>query len=312
MDLRAAAYKYLDVRSESGDELDVLCPVHEDSNPSCRVNVKKGVYYCHTCHAAGKLEFVLKEMAGGYLTLSNEVDLLDMQGIELDPEPRFHSERWLDQFDDDGDYWTQERGLKMATVRRYRLGHDHALDQPTYPIRDERGRVLGVVRRRLEHWARPRYLYPDGVKVHEHLFGLHEATQDHGTSSVVYLTEGAIDAMALAEVGVVAMGMYGSKLGDAQVELLRRFGATVVVLAFDDDEAGDQAAWGWSTSPKRGQGKFIPGAVHKLKGFVVETVDWSLLRGPERPRGKARQLDPASLSRRKRRELVEAPLSLVD
>lgn len=306
MDLRSAAYKYLDVRAENGDELDVLCPVHEDRNPSCRVNTKKGLYYCHTCHAAGKLETLLKEMAGGHITISNEIDIHELDLSSLNGSSHHHPERWLDQFDGDDRYWIEKRGLKPSTVRRFRLGFDAANRQPTYPIRDLQGRVLGVVRRQLGRFVQTRYLYPDGVRVHDHLFGAFEAVSEYGSCSTVYLTEGAVDAMAMWEAGVVGLGIYGSRISEQQVSILRKLGANVVVLAFDDDAAGDKAVWGWRAPTKDGrEGKFIPGAVHMLKGFIVERIDWEMIRGPERPRSKSRQLDPASISRRQRRELIE-------
>jgi hypothetical protein len=304
VNLRTAAYRHLDVRKESGDELDIICPVHEDSNPSARVNVSKGVWYCHTCHASGKLEDLLKSIVGGGVIISNEVDIDRLTKPDLDDEPTYYRESWLDQFTGDIDYWA-ERGLKLSTIKRFRLGTDIETGYPVYPIRDEYGRVLGVTMRRTEKWARPKYLYPSGVKVHDELFGLYEARQE-ARSSEVFLTEGAIDAMALWDVGATAMAIYSSRISDEQVAKLRRFGPSVVTLAFDDDEAGDKAIWGWESK----RGGLIPGAVHALRGFVVQRVDWSLLRGPQRPQRRSQQLDPASISRRKRRELISSPLPI--
>lgn len=36
-----------------GDEVQSLCPFHEDSAPSLSVNLKSGVFYCHGCQAKG-------------------------------------------------------------------------------------------------------------------------------------------------------------------------------------------------------------------------------------------------------------------
>ena len=45
----------------SGDELDFLCPFHEDKTPSARVNFQKDVYFCHACGSKGNAVTYLKE-----------------------------------------------------------------------------------------------------------------------------------------------------------------------------------------------------------------------------------------------------------
>ena len=45
----------------SGDELDFLCPFHEDKTPSARVNLQKDVYFCHACGSKGNAVTYLKE-----------------------------------------------------------------------------------------------------------------------------------------------------------------------------------------------------------------------------------------------------------
>ena len=45
----------------SGNELDFLCPFHEDKTPSARVNIEKNLYFCHGCGAKGNSVSYLKE-----------------------------------------------------------------------------------------------------------------------------------------------------------------------------------------------------------------------------------------------------------
>ena len=45
----------------SGNELDFLCPFHEDKTPSARLNCEKDVFFCHGCGAKGNAVSYLKE-----------------------------------------------------------------------------------------------------------------------------------------------------------------------------------------------------------------------------------------------------------
>jgi len=90
-----------------------------------------------------------------------------------------------------------------------------------------------VVRRPLVPGVGPKYLYPSGIDVGRLLFNYrwHHA-------EVVVLTEGALDAIALWNVGVEAFAIYGSRLSEHQVKLIERIDPTYVVTCYDQDAAG--------------------------------------------------------------------------
>jgi DNA primase len=59
---------------------------------------------------------------------------------------------------------------------------------------------------------------------------------------IVYLVEGAMDVIALWEVGIHAYGIYGSRLSEAQCNLIMKNAPERVVLLFDQDPAGKACA----------------------------------------------------------------------
>ena len=38
-----------------GDEVQVLCPFHEDGDPSLSINLKTGLFHCHGCGVSGDI-----------------------------------------------------------------------------------------------------------------------------------------------------------------------------------------------------------------------------------------------------------------
>jgi DNA primase len=211
-----------------GVERPFLCPVHGDSRPSASLNVVKQVWFCYSCGAHGKL-------TGEDALLEPDYEQMRIWFLEKMEESRVYSERWLDRWDAAGvhPYWDERVGSEAA--RRFRLGSDPDRNAVTYPLRRPDGAVLGVVRRNLSDDG-PKYLYPKGVDVGRLLFNY-----DGDRRSVVVLVEGALDAIALWNVGVTAFAIYGAVLGPEQIKLIDRVDPEVIVTAYDQDTAGWRA-----------------------------------------------------------------------
>lgn len=201
------------------------CPIHDDRSPSARVNVATGKWVCMSCGARGKADAVVSDLRLEFRYLVER----------LDARPAPKPESWLDQFDAAGvhPYWLSR--FSEATARRYRLGYDLSRGRPCYPVRDEHGQPLGVTHRNLSDDG-PKYRYPKGVVTSHYLFGAHELDDP----DVVVLVEGATAALALADVGVPAVGSYGSVLHRKQAMQLT--GVRKVLVAYDEDKAGRKGA----------------------------------------------------------------------
>lgn len=97
-----------------GNERTFCCPVHDDQNASARVNVAKGVWYCHGCGAKGRVD-------GFYEP--DPMNLLE-QINDFAKEQRYYPESWLDIYDSPNDSYWRERFTKEAVVhvKDYRGG----------------------------------------------------------------------------------------------------------------------------------------------------------------------------------------------
>lgn len=225
------------------------CPVHQDTNPSARVNVETGKWVCMSCGAKG--------LAQNY---QPDPDLLldaAIDGLDRLEGRHYYAESWLDQFDggcgEPGDYWLSR--FTREACAKHRLGWDYAEGRAVYPFRGDDGEVFGVVRRALPG-ERPKYRYPTGVDASEHLFGYHRrlGSFDGRWPNVAILVEGAPDAVAVTEVEddldllsedvtTLALGCYGKVLHPRQIVLLMRLNLAMVVVAFNGDEWGRKGQW---------------------------------------------------------------------
>ncbi len=152
-----------------------------------------------------------------------------------------------------------------------------------FPLFDGRGRVRGFAGRILPGAEGPKYINsPEGPYFHKGrlLYGLHHARGAIAKAGRAVIVEGYTDVIALHEIGVQeAVASMGTSLTDEQLTELRRL-AAVLVLAFDADQAGQDAAL-------RGM------RLAEQKGFDVRIVPM--------PAGQ----DPAELAAQGR-EVVEA------
>ncbi len=146
-----------------------------------------------------------------------------------------------------------KRGLDEKTLtaaglvsRSARGAYDRFRDRITFPIRDNRGRVVGFGARALGE-ATPKYLNsPETPVFHKGrlLYGLYEARQVSRRLERLVAVEGYMDVIGLAQTGFAeAVATLGTAVTEAQAKLLFGTGAGEIVYCFDGDAAGERAAW---------------------------------------------------------------------
>ena len=123
--------------------------------------------------------------------------------------------------------------------------YDRFRNRVTFPIRDRRGRTIGFGARALGDET-PKYLNspetPVFHKGHE-LYGLYEARQANRTLERLFVVEGYMDVVSLAQFGITnSVATLGTAAtAEHMVKLFRT--TPRVVFCFDGDEAGKRAAW---------------------------------------------------------------------
>lgn len=129
------------------------------------------------------------------------------------------------------------RGLTHSTVHRFGLGRvvrGRYAGRLAIPYQDGQYRVRAVRYRAIRPDATPKVLNEAGKGLH--LFAI-RATDE----AVGVICEGEIDAMTAWQCGVKAVGVPGANVWKAEWAYLFR-NCDEVIIAFDNDEAGDKGA----------------------------------------------------------------------
>jgi DNA primase len=299
---------YLDVQGRQGREYSVCCPFHGEQHASMRINVDKGVYFCHGCKAKGGMVRLARHLGvsykydkaeAGMVKLRSKLDLL-RKGAQTEEELVLPEDTLKRYLSGGTRYWTDPRprgrGLSEETVEAFELGFDPMTDSATIPIRNMWGELLGITRRYLGHEGnRPKYKDPKGFQKRKNLFGSWFVAQ--AESPTVVLTEGPLDAIKVWQAGHPAVAVYGSYLSEHQIMLLRRLGVITCVLMFDNDTAGIEAMkWAKGfTKDNDGKWHYNP-ATDLRKFFVLKRASYSGLRGNDPGDMSDSDIDKAVLS----------------
>ncbi|HEY3397731.1 MAG TPA: DNA primase [Armatimonadota bacterium] len=137
----------------------------------------------------------------------------------------------------------QESGLIRA--RNSGGYYDVFRDRVMFPIVDAAGHTLGFGGRTLDPEEQAKYLNSADTplfKKGQQVYGLPQARQAMGAAGYVVLVEGYTDVLALHQAGFApVVAALGTALTEDHVRLLGRYVETVI-LCYDADSAGQQAA----------------------------------------------------------------------
>ncbi|MGZ5331222.1 MAG: DNA primase [Solirubrobacterales bacterium] len=172
-------------------------------------------------------------------------------------------------------------------------GHyDRFRKRITFPIRDQRGRVLGFGARALSPDSKPKYLNsPEGeiYRKSETLYGIDLARAAIARARRVIVVEGYTDVIALHQAGIAeTVAVMGTAITPEQLGMLAQAGPERVVLALDADRAGADAM----IRAQRVAGSksldllvaampegedpadmLVAGQIERFKGLVEEAID---------------------------------------
>ena len=244
----------------------IVCPFHEDVNPSMIVNFENGSWFCFGCGLAGDAKKFVKLMEEKYNHL-NDLQALQkyIQILKSDKCSKIHigirqkSQKPLqkDLYNEAYDYyhglkkvnWEDSDEPEVTTAKEYMMRRGFnpktlykCKAKVTYnksygiifPMLDNgkfKGWVCRTMIKSIEE--RRKYLYNEGFSRATTLVG------NYGSKDYVFVVEGYMDRLKFVQFGeenVVAI--LGWKMSPQQIQKLKDKGITKVISALDNDECG--------------------------------------------------------------------------
>jgi DNA primase len=241
----------------SGRALVGCCPHpdHDDERRSFYVYDDRR-FHCYGCRWRGDVTDLHAGMKGLRPGIEAALDLAREFGVDLpkmSAEAREKTERrrqleaeYLRQAEEHHEElsrhprvveWWEGRGFDKRLRERFLLGVTDDGTQATIPFWN-RGRVHGLIRRKLEKDPERKYLLP---KKEEFPLGHRPLFMPGRVREGMFVVEGYVDALALSALGHDVAAVGGTYLSQEQMEELKRLPGQIYVLP-DADEEGEKAA----------------------------------------------------------------------
>lgn len=249
----------------TSSDFNIICPFHDDINPSMRITLEDGSFFCFGCEAKGNaFDFVrkvhpeLNELQACVLLEkilnSKEVKKLN---VKYRKKRRLQNKQALDEAYDyyyglRATDWNNTSTKEESEVLQYmkkRGFSERALNVAgckanyniaypiLFPILDN-GEFKGWVGRTTNKYVekRRKYLYNEGFRKRDTLCGTYEQ------GKIVFVCEGYMDYLSLRARGHIknVVAILGWHISDEQVQKLKDKGVKTVVSALDNDKAGNK------------------------------------------------------------------------
>ena len=247
------------------NETKIVCPFHNDVNPSMQLDYSTGKWYCYGCNAAGDaLSFVkrIEKMDNDISACIKLVKILkskkarEVKARDVVKKVRADSKQaldeandyyyglrrldWSSQLDDDikdVKTYMENRGFTERILNQSQAKYTYNLAYPIiFPILDNgefKGWVCRTTIKAVEQ--KRKYLYNAGFSRATTLAGNYEARK------TVMVVEGYMDMLKMRQFGVKhVVAFLGWKATDEQISKLKNQGVVNIISALDTDECGQK------------------------------------------------------------------------
>jgi DNA primase len=233
------------------------CPYHQGVNHTAFSIFRDGRFRCFRCDAHGDIYNLVSKITGLNFPQAKEFvgtgnGPAFFRGLDVLPslppwgerkrlaEPIPLRESVLGAYRANCPTCLLTRGYSPSVLRRFEIGYDTQNRKVILPVRDHKGRLMGLVYR-IDYDApssTPKY-WNDNFNKANFLYGLHLYARRK--ISQLYITEGQLDCVRLFQLGCPAVALMGCRISDLQIETLQAHAqADQIVLALDNDEAGKE------------------------------------------------------------------------
>jgi DNA primase len=210
----------LETYTVSGDEIQVLCPFHDDHRPSASFNMAKGLFYCYGCGTAMNARKLSIELGSDIKTLK-DVSILEKIQDEKEWRQLLYSPLAIDN------EYLHSRGVTNDQIKQWQIRYfDERIIFPLFrPAPD----ICGVQERITGGSSTYRYI------VHGEKPPVWPLDDSFYSERRPILVEGVFGALRLRSFGVVAFATIGSQVTN---RIIRALNGRTPTVWYDNDYAG--------------------------------------------------------------------------
>lgn len=246
-------------------DFNIICPFHDDINPSMRICLDGGSFFCFGCEAKGNaLDFVKKANPElndlqSCILLEKIINSKEVKQINVRYKKKKRKQNkqalmeaydyyyglktvdWNDiQTEDEHNVleYMRKRGFSAKALNIARCKTNYNIAYPfVFPILDNgefKGWVGRTTNKHVE--SKRKYLYNEGFRKRDTLCGTYVENK------VVFICEGFMDYLSIRTRGHIknVVAILGWHISDEQVKKLKEKGITTVVSALDNDKCGEK------------------------------------------------------------------------
>ena len=245
----------------------IVCPFHEDVNPSLVLNFEENKWFCFGCNRSGDAKDFVKEFEKKYNNLNDLKAYLKYLRILKSKKcsdlklnlarSKKAKKQDIDLYNEAYDFyfglktldWAKVNDKEIRAARKYMLNRGFTIKvlnqikakytyQNSYKIvfpMIDNGEFRGWVCRTTdpEIEKKRKYLYNSGFSRATTLVG------EYGSKNYVIVVEGYMDRLKLVQYGINnVVAILGWKMSSEQIKKLKSKGIKTVISALDNDEYG--------------------------------------------------------------------------
>ncbi len=245
---------------EGSGEFKIICPFHDDINPSMLINLNDGIFHCFGCQKSGDaLAFVKymypkkddlfllkkyycilksKKVKNIIFNRKKMYKLSDEHALNIAHDYYFGL-KTIDWFkvDCQEKEYMRKRGFLSSSLNKCKAkltysNINYPIIFPMFDMGEFKGWVCRTTNKRIEE--KRKYLYNEGFSRANTLVGKYD-------SSVVMLVEGYIDWLKMKQLGVKKVAaILGWKITEPQIQKLKKQRVKTIISALDNDECGEK------------------------------------------------------------------------
>lgn len=265
-ELAKVLYYYGLIPGVDSDEQKIMCPFHNDLNPSMKVNLVDGSWFCFGCQLSGdapKFVYLIEKEKGlnelqSYkkfyrILKSKKTEKIDMSNRKIktknlskclaEAEDFYYgllTVDWQKRPDDEdirnAALYMKNRGFTLKSLNLCGCKYTYQKNYPlVFPMTDNgifKGWVCRTTNKKVE--AKRKYLYNEGFSRRNTLCGDY-----HKEDGPLYIVEGYMDRLKLLSFGIKnVVAILGWKITAEQIQKLNKQGFTHIISALDNDTCG--------------------------------------------------------------------------